>query len=600
MVPWKAVKEPLRLPFVFLLVVLCATAVLAALQVFAGGGPLTLELAAARLPRAAFEVMLPAVLLSIVLLGFRMARRPISRFLAFLIVLGAGYVVLVNGLIWTHRAEAAVQARRHGARRRALPADEVIHRPRHPSRRAGSPRRAIGSGRCWCSTPPRRCRDSPSTARAPCPVQGDTVSLQLAGAKPLALRADLAPAEVPLFAADRFTELFLRDFRTMNDDLRVLLERAPGRFFVACFAMLFLVTALLVLLRATRWPLFNVLLLVLAVRACLLLYHVLAVDLAPTVARVIADPLLALPRALGRVPRPRRARPARRHPVRTTPTGGRRRPAGEPLGARPHRPRAVRLLPCSRTPRSSRGGWSGSPTRPGSRSIPPRWPPRQALLDLLTWIVPVTAGAVVTALSLAAGSAKRGGPALPFNQLVASAVVTFLVLAAGFTALSETAGAGSSRRLDELAWHSRLAREYERLALKARDGQDWKRAAEYDRLYLQIDPENAVVEEQRTTDEANAARAAADARPVAAPTAKSPEGVDAGSLVRKAQAYFDDEDWFSALWYARQAGTIDPRSARTRRGSPPARSRRSSKALRPQRRPRTARSRRPRRRPSTC
>jgi len=33
---------------------------------------------------------------------------------------------------------------------------------------------------------------------------------------------------------------------------------------------------------------------VLAVRASLLLYHVLAVDLAPTVARVIADPLLAL------------------------------------------------------------------------------------------------------------------------------------------------------------------------------------------------------------------------------------------------------------------------------------------------------------------
>ncbi|HSV93280.1 MAG TPA: hypothetical protein VLH81_09390, partial [Desulfobacterales bacterium] len=184
---------------------------------------------------------------------------------------------------------------------------------------------------------------------------------------------------------------------------------------------------------------------------------------------------------------------------------------------------------------------------------------RQALLDLLAWIVPITAGAVVTALSLAAGSAKRGSPALPFNQLVASAVVTFLVLAAGFTALSETAGAGSSRRLDELAWHSRLAREYEKLAGRARDSQDWVRAAEYDRLYLQIDPENAVAEEHRTTDEVNAARAATDARPTAAEAARAPDGVEAGSLVRKAQAFFDDEDWFSALWFARQAGTIDPR-----------------------------------------
>ncbi|HSV93281.1 MAG TPA: hypothetical protein VLH81_09395, partial [Desulfobacterales bacterium] len=258
-----------------------------------GGGPLTLELAAARLPRAAFEMMLPAVLLTIVLLGFRMARRPISRFLAFLIVLGAGYVVLVNGLIWTHRAEAAVKP--------AVTAPVVArYLPTKSFTALGIPRVA--------PVPPQADRLGPVLVLDPAAkvprftlyrsgalsVQGDTISLQLAGAKPLALRAELAPAEARLFTADRYTELFLRDFRAMNDDLRVLLERAPGRFFVACFAMLFLVTALLVLLRATRWPLFNVLLLVLAVRACLLLYRVLAVDLAPTVARVIADPLLAL------------------------------------------------------------------------------------------------------------------------------------------------------------------------------------------------------------------------------------------------------------------------------------------------------------------
>ena len=293
MVAWIAVKEPLRLPFLFLLVVLCVTALLAAIQVFAGGGPLTLERAAARLPRAAFEMMLPAVLLSIVLLGVRMVRRPISRFLAFLIVLGASYLVLVNGLIWTHRAEAAVKpAVTVPAAARYLPTKSFI---------------AVGERRV-APLAPRGDRLGPvlvldTAAKAPrfsayrsgsLFVQDDgTVSLQLSGAKPLALRADLEPAEVALFAADRYTELFLRDFRTMNDDLGVLLEKAPARFLVACFATLFLVTALLVLLRATRWPLCNVLLLVLAVRGSLLLYHVLAVDLAPTVARLIADPLLA-------------------------------------------------------------------------------------------------------------------------------------------------------------------------------------------------------------------------------------------------------------------------------------------------------------------
>jgi hypothetical protein len=185
----------------------------------------------------------------------------------------------------------------------------------------------------------------------------------------------------------------------------------------------------------------------------------------------------------------------------------------------------------------------------------------QAFRDLLAWIVPITAGAVVTALSLAVGSAKRGGPALPFNQLVASTVVTFLVLAAGFTALSETVGTNGARRLDELAWHSRLAREYEKLAGKARGLQDWSRATEYDRLYLRIDPQNATVEEYRYADEAKASREQTGTRPAAAPAAKADDGVDAGSLVKKAQAYFDDEDWYSALWYARQAETIDPRRA---------------------------------------
>ena len=31
--------------------------------------------------------------------------------------------------------------------------------------------------------------------------------------------------------------------------------------------------------------------------------------------------------------------------------------------------------------------------------------------------------------------------------------------------------------------------------------------------------------------------------------------------MKKAQAYFDDEDWYSALWYARRAEAIDPRRA---------------------------------------
>ena len=294
-------KEPLRLPFVFLLVFLCALVVLASLQLFAGWGledsevrRFTLELAAARAPRALFEVMLPAVLLSIVLLGFRMARRPIPRLLGFLIVLVAGCVVLVNGLVWSHRAEAAVRrgAGTPAAAAQALPPDSFTA----VGARWVAPT-AVNGGTLGPtilidpSTPAPRFALYRSGSVT---LKDGRFTLQLVGAKPLSLREELRPAATPLFAADVSTDYFLRDFRTMTADFEKLLGASFARFLFACFALLFLVSASLVLLRLTRWPLFNVLLLVLAVRAYLLLHHVLAVDLAPAIGRVVADPLLKL------------------------------------------------------------------------------------------------------------------------------------------------------------------------------------------------------------------------------------------------------------------------------------------------------------------
>ncbi len=292
-------KEPLRLPFVLLLVILCSTVVLTSLQLFAGWGledwpvrSFTFVLAAARLPRALFEVTLPAVLLSVVLLGFRMVRRPVSRLLGFLIVLGVSYVVLVNGMIWSHRAESAVrQSSGASAAAQVLPPDSftaVGERYVAPATVTGDRLAAV-----LVIDPGRKAPRFTLYASGAVSTKGSVASLQLAGAKPLSLREELKPAASSLFAADRYTEFFLRDFRVMNASLRELLVTSPGRFLFACFGLLFLVSASLVVLRITRWPLLNVLLLVLAVRAYLLLYHWLAIGLAPAISRVVADPLLA-------------------------------------------------------------------------------------------------------------------------------------------------------------------------------------------------------------------------------------------------------------------------------------------------------------------
>ena len=293
-------KEPLRLPFVFLIVFLCTVVVLTSLQLFAGWGladwprPFTFELAASRAPGALFAVMLPAVLLSVVLLGFRMMRRPISRLLGFLIVLGAGYAVLVNGLIWSHRAETAVRepAAAAGSWKRYLPPDSFTAAGTRYV--APNATKDGGIGPVLVTDTSRTAPRFALYASGTVSVKDGGVSLLASGAKPLDLRQQMPPAVTPLFAADTFTDYFLRDFREMNGTLRELLVRSTGRFLFACFALLFLVSASLVLLRITRWPLFNALLMVLAVRAYLLLYHLLAVELAPAIGRVVADPLLRL------------------------------------------------------------------------------------------------------------------------------------------------------------------------------------------------------------------------------------------------------------------------------------------------------------------
>ncbi len=109
-------KEPLKVPFILLLILACATFVLAVLGVLGTWGiedsssrAFGFAYLAQKLPRSIYDVMIPAVVLSIVLIGFRLARRPFSRFLGLLIVLVISYAVLVNGMIWFRSLTAATR-----------------------------------------------------------------------------------------------------------------------------------------------------------------------------------------------------------------------------------------------------------------------------------------------------------------------------------------------------------------------------------------------------------------------------------------------------------------------------------------------------------
>ena len=291
------VKEPLKAPFILLFILLCATVVLSALNLIYTWGmydsatrSFGLPYIAQRLPRSVFEVLIPAVVLSIVLLGFRMARRPFSRFLGLVIVLGVSYVVLVNGMLWCGALGAKAQPSREAPRQYVQPFTFF---------RVGDSRIAVRSiadsalkGILVFDAAKAKNRFSVYAAGT-ASTRAGTLTVTAEGRPPVAISGTPELSASSVFAADRLTGLFLRDIHTLTTDFERLLAKSVGQFFAACFALLFLCTASLAFLRLTRWPLANIMLLVIAVRGYFSLYHLLAVSLAPQIAQLVTDRLLA-------------------------------------------------------------------------------------------------------------------------------------------------------------------------------------------------------------------------------------------------------------------------------------------------------------------
>jgi hypothetical protein len=295
-VPSAQVKEPLKLPFLLLFILLCVLVVLSALNLLStwgmyesGAHSFGIGYALSRLPRSAFEVMIPSVVLSLLLAGMRMARRQFSRFLGLLVCLVVSYAALVNGMIWL-RALAQ--------KSRPAPAAAVQYfRPTGFTPVGGallSVRSVEGNTLSGVLLVDPAAKSARFTVfpDAKVSVSDNGVSVRLAGARPVTISGKPGLARGALFAADRFTGFFLRDFGVLTADFERLLAGSLPEFFAACFALLFLCTASFVFLRASRWPLLNILLLALAARGYVLLWHVLSVNLAPLIARTVTDRLL--------------------------------------------------------------------------------------------------------------------------------------------------------------------------------------------------------------------------------------------------------------------------------------------------------------------
>jgi hypothetical protein len=287
------VNEPLKVPFIFLFILICTTFVCAVLDMFSvwglyesAGRGFTLAAAVQMLPRSLYDVLVPSVVLSIVLLGFRLARRRFSRFIALIIVLGVGYIVLVNGMLWL-RPRAAASPAAGASPGQYLPpstfvrvGDSTINVRSLTDTRA----RAV-----LVFDPARAGARFTVSPEGTAVITAGVLRLTTSGPRPLTITGTPDLSWTSVFAADRFTELFLRDVRTMTSDFQKLQQTSRAEFFAACFALLFLCTASLMLLRITRWPLLNVMLLGIAVRGWFSLYHLLAVTFAPQLAKAVTD-----------------------------------------------------------------------------------------------------------------------------------------------------------------------------------------------------------------------------------------------------------------------------------------------------------------------
>jgi tetratricopeptide (TPR) repeat protein len=190
---------------------------------------------------------------------------------------------------------------------------------------------------------------------------------------------------------------------------------------------------------------------------------------------------------------------------------------------------------------------------------------KRGFVLFMDYLIPVHAAAVAVGASLAGVTQARRAPGAapePFNKLVSSTLVTFLVLTAGYTVLYEGLYPGARRGLSDMQYRSSLARQYMGQADAEVKKGDFRAGLDAVDRYLAIDPSNKEAANQRLE---LVARAVRQSPPVPGPkvaglAATSPD-TSAQALVEKARFYYEREDWFSAHYYAQAASVLDPRRA---------------------------------------
>jgi len=176
----------------------------------------------------------------------------------------------------------------------------------------------------------------------------------------------------------------------------------------------------------------------------------------------------------------------------------------------------------------------------------------------MEYLLPIHAAAIAVGASLS-GSRLAGSPAEPFNKVVSSTLVTFLLLSIAYTLAFEIGYPAALRRLEQMQASTAMARQLRAQAELLRKNGQYRASLDLVERYLLIDRDSRDMTEMRVALESQAARKEAP------PPARVPAGADqaptlgAQALVEKAKYYAARGDWFSAHYYAQKASALDPR-----------------------------------------
>ncbi|MCK5197064.1 MAG: hypothetical protein KAR21_01860, partial [Spirochaetales bacterium] len=182
----------------------------------------------------------------------------------------------------------------------------------------------------------------------------------------------------------------------------------------------------------------------------------------------------------------------------------------------------------------------------------------------ISYLLPIQSTALIIAFSLIfPWRLGNQGMQIPFVDVIGKSIFLFLILTLIFTGLTERILPGVLKKQSEQLYLTEIAIDYFERADKELDSEkphkDLNKISELLKAYLQIDPNNSVVKDAFDWAEGGRGITTVASEPVRDSKSENEENKNkAADIINKANDYFRNEDYFSALYNADLAFKLDP------------------------------------------